>query len=273
MVLGGLGSVKGTLLGGIMLGVVESLGGAFFGDGYRDFIGFVAFLVILSIRPQGLFGRRCSREPHRRRRASLVIVAAGALVGADAGPARLRRCSSAYEIAQLAALAQAWNLMAGYGGLVSLAVAAFVGIGAYATSKLSISSGFGMAPSVLAGGVFATIFALLVSVPMFRFRGLYFTIGSLVLASALRIFMVNCNGLGGNAGPDADRASPRPRPTSTCYALGAAAIASLLDRAGAARARLGLGLMAVRDDEDVAERVGVATFRTKLVGVRALGAS
>jgi branched-chain amino acid transport system permease protein len=57
VVLGGLGSVKGTLLGAIALGLVESVGAAFFGDGYRDFIGFVAFLIILSIRPQGLFGR------------------------------------------------------------------------------------------------------------------------------------------------------------------------------------------------------------------------
>jgi branched-chain amino acid transport system permease protein len=57
VVLGGLGSVKGTLFGAIMLGVIESLGAAFFGDGYRDFIGFVAFLVVLSLRPQGLFGR------------------------------------------------------------------------------------------------------------------------------------------------------------------------------------------------------------------------
>jgi branched-chain amino acid transport system permease protein len=57
VVLGGLGSVKGTLLGAIMLGLVESVGAAFFGDGYRDFIGFVAFLIILSVRPQGLFGR------------------------------------------------------------------------------------------------------------------------------------------------------------------------------------------------------------------------
>jgi branched-chain amino acid transport system permease protein len=56
VVLGGLGSVKGTLLGGILLGAVESIGAAFFGDGYRDFVGFVAFLVILSLRPQGLFG-------------------------------------------------------------------------------------------------------------------------------------------------------------------------------------------------------------------------
>jgi branched-chain amino acid transport system permease protein len=57
VVLGGLGSVKGTLLGAILLGVIESVGAAFVGDGYRDFIGFVAFLIVLSLRPQGLFGR------------------------------------------------------------------------------------------------------------------------------------------------------------------------------------------------------------------------
>jgi branched-chain amino acid transport system permease protein len=57
VVLGGLGSVKGTLLGGLLLGAVEAVGGAFVGDGYRDFIGFAAFLVILTLRPQGLFGK------------------------------------------------------------------------------------------------------------------------------------------------------------------------------------------------------------------------
>ena len=57
VVLGGLGSVKGTLLGGLLLGVIQSVGASFVGDGYRDFIGFVAFLIILSVRPQGLFGK------------------------------------------------------------------------------------------------------------------------------------------------------------------------------------------------------------------------
>jgi branched-chain amino acid transport system permease protein len=57
VVLGGLGSVKGTLLGAILLGLIESVGASFVGDGYRDFIGFVAFLIVLSLRPQGLFGR------------------------------------------------------------------------------------------------------------------------------------------------------------------------------------------------------------------------
>jgi branched-chain amino acid transport system permease protein len=57
VVLGGLGSIKGTFVGGILIGVIESVGAAFIGDGYRDFIGFAAFLVILALRPRGLFGR------------------------------------------------------------------------------------------------------------------------------------------------------------------------------------------------------------------------
>lgn len=57
VVLGGLGSIKGTFYGGLLLGLIESVGASFFGDGYRDFIGFMAFLIILAVRPQGLFGR------------------------------------------------------------------------------------------------------------------------------------------------------------------------------------------------------------------------
>jgi branched-chain amino acid transport system permease protein len=58
VVLGGLGSIKGTLVGGILLGLVESVGAAFFGDGYLEVIGLVTFLIVLTIRPQGLFGGR-----------------------------------------------------------------------------------------------------------------------------------------------------------------------------------------------------------------------
>jgi branched-chain amino acid transport system permease protein len=60
VVLGGAGSVKGTLLGGLILGLIQSLGATFTGDGWRTFIGYVVFLIVLSIRPQGLFGRKGS---------------------------------------------------------------------------------------------------------------------------------------------------------------------------------------------------------------------
>jgi len=106
------------------------------------------------------------------------------------------------------------------------------------------------------------VFALAVSVPMFRFRGLYFTIGSLVLAEALGIFMSNYNGLGGNQGITLTDTAPS---AETVYLLSLAlAVAVTLTVAWLVRTRLGLGLRAIRDDEDVAERVGVRTFRTKL---------
>jgi branched-chain amino acid transport system permease protein len=57
VVLGGLGSVKGTIIGGIVLGVAESWGALVAGDGYRLLIGLLVFLMLLAARPQGLFGR------------------------------------------------------------------------------------------------------------------------------------------------------------------------------------------------------------------------
>jgi ABC-type branched-subunit amino acid transport system ATPase component/ABC-type branched-subunit amino acid transport system permease subunit len=167
-----------------------------------------------------------------------------------------------FRIFQLVALAEAWNLMAGYAGMVSLAPAAFIGAGSYATAKLSISAGFAVIPSVAAAGAVAVIFALIVSVPMFRFRGLYFTIATLVLAAALQIFMTNWEGLGGSSGLTLTNIAPTTE-EFYFYSLALAAIATAACFF-AIRSRAGLGLTALRDNEDVAQEVGVRTFRAKL---------
>lgn len=54
IVLGGLGNIMGTLIGGITLGLLQSIGGIVLGDGYRDLVSLVVFLIVLAIRPQGM---------------------------------------------------------------------------------------------------------------------------------------------------------------------------------------------------------------------------
>jgi len=57
VVLGGMGNILGTLAGGLILGTAEGFGAAIVGTGYRDMIGYVIFLIVLTVRPRGLFGK------------------------------------------------------------------------------------------------------------------------------------------------------------------------------------------------------------------------
>lgn len=56
VVLAGMGSIRGVLYGGLLLGVTEALSAYTFGGNYREIVGLIIFVVVLSVRPQGLFG-------------------------------------------------------------------------------------------------------------------------------------------------------------------------------------------------------------------------
>ena len=56
VVLGGVGSIAGTLVGGLVLGVAENVGSLYLGGGFRDIISFTIFLAVLLVKPHGLFG-------------------------------------------------------------------------------------------------------------------------------------------------------------------------------------------------------------------------
>jgi branched-chain amino acid transport system permease protein len=161
------------------------------------------------------------------------------------------------------ALAQSWNLMAGYAGQVNLGHAAFFGLGALVTRTLWIQ-GTPILLAMGAGAAVAVVFGLLVGLPAFRLRGAYFAIGTLALAEILRITV-------GNSLPEI---STLPAATIAGYslaprfylALGLAAL-SVAVVAWTAASRVGLGMRAIREDEAAAEASGVGALRHKLLAL------
>jgi branched-chain amino acid transport system permease protein len=161
------------------------------------------------------------------------------------------------------AMAQMWNLLAGYSGLISLGQQAFVGLGGYTLAVFSMYYGFPIWLSILIGGIISVLFALLISAPIFRMRGVYFAIGTWTVAETLRILFSNWKYVGYGMG-----LFVKPAYTltfNTIYYAGLfVGVASVALVYFLLRSKLGLGLMAMRDDETASETLGVDIFRTKL---------
>jgi branched-chain amino acid transport system permease protein len=160
-------------------------------------------------------------------------------------------------------LAQSWNIIAGYAGQVNLGHAAFFGLGALVTRTLWIG-GTPVLVAMAAGALVAMGFALAIGAVAFRLRGAYFAIGTLALGEILRITVGNIFG----------EISTLPAATIAAYRLTlryylALALAALAVVVGAALAtsRLGLGITAIREDEDAAEASGVSALGLKLTAL------
>jgi branched-chain amino acid transport system permease protein len=169
-----------------------------------------------------------------------------------------------------AALSGAWNLMAGYGGLVSLGQSAFFGIGAYTTAVLYAM--FGISPwiGMLAGVVFTTTTAVLISWPCFRLRGAFFSLATMVFPIVLEIAANNWTSV--TRGPSGIALPFKPGFANFAFnsrwAYMAAAFVLMMVVYAITRwmhrGRLGLYLLAVRDDQGAAESMGVEPVKVKL---------
>lgn len=175
------------------------------------------------------------------------------------------------EIAYYLALAQMWNLLAGYAGLVSVGQQAFLGLGGYALFVFAAKAGIHPLLALPLAGVAAAIFAIPTAFIVFRLRGAYFAIGTWVVAEVYMLSFAQVSALGGGSGMSLPVqtvkaiSSDKLTRESAIYwvalgvAVGAIALVYLW-----LRSRHGLALTAIRDSEPASESLGVNNFRTKI---------
>ena len=161
-----------------------------------------------------------------------------------------------------AALASMWNLLAGYSGMISLGQQMFIGLGGYALAVLSVYYGLPISLSVLLGGMISVILAVLISLPIFRMKGVYFAVGTWIIAEALGICFSNWGyvryGMGMFIQPAYKLSMSSIYYAAMIICIGSIALVYLL-----LRSNLGLALMAIRDDDVASEAMGVNIFRCK----------
>ena len=172
------------------------------------------------------------------------------------------------EFLTLLAMAQMWNLLSGYAGLVSIGQQAFIGVGAYglfiATEMLRV----GVVPAVLLTGGIGLLVGVLTSFFAFRLRDGYFAVGTWVIAEIIRIVVLSSQQLGAGTGVSIRSLvgmDASDRLALTYWLALAVGFGSILVVALIMRSRLGLALRAIRDSEVGAASLGVNVDRAKRI--------
>ncbi len=188
-----------------------------------------------------------------------------------------------FFILTMLVLAQFWNLLAGYGGLVSVGQQAFVGMGAYALFGAVILAGMDPVPAIIISGIAALVIAVPTAFFAFRLNGAYFAIGTWVIAEVVRLLVSQWKTLGGGTGTSLPREatsdiwfvggieamlgvrSSAARDILAYWLALALAVATIGGIYWLLRSRRGLALAAVRDNIEAAKSVGVDAVRMKWV--------
>jgi branched-chain amino acid transport system permease protein len=221
-----------------------------------------------------------TRASGRAAIAGLVLLAVAVALPAFAGRGLIQ---DLFVILTMLTLAQCWNLLAGYAGLVSVGQQAFVGIGAYAMFAGVIFWGWDPVPAILLGGVAAAALSVPTAFFAFRLQGAYFAIGTWVIAEVVRLSVAQWKSLGGGTGTSLPREATSDMifVEGIALALGlrdaaardvlaywlalALAVASIAGVYALLRSRQGLALAAVRDNRVAARAVGVDAHRMNWV--------
>jgi branched-chain amino acid transport system permease protein len=178
---------------------------------------------------------------------------------------------TAFTLLMFIALASSLNILLGYTGYVSFGHIVFFGLGGYFGFYLLSQHNWGLLPAALAGGVVSALIAGLLGLAILRLRGAYFALATIGINEAARAFVDNFSPFGGATGMFVNfsaykaygGAGPALWYTFTC--LWVVTMAVLLVSYLVKHSRFGLGLMAIREDEDAAMVMGVKAPRAKTI--------
>ncbi|MGA8549180.1 MAG: branched-chain amino acid ABC transporter permease [Stellaceae bacterium] len=183
---------------------------------------------------------------------------------------------AAYVVLQYVVLATAWNILGGYTGYTNFGTAAFFAFGAYTAVVLHKLTSVPVPAMILAAGAVSGLLGFGMGYLTLRLKGVFFAIATLALAIVAQTLIVNWDYVGGSRGIYIIR--PQQAPLFGGYIQYLYSLMLLLSWLSVAiartieRSRLGLGLAAIRDDEQAAEASGVPTLRLKLIATTLSGA-
>ena len=174
-------------------------------------------------------------------------------------------------------LGAAWNILGGFAGQVSFGHATFLGAGAYTTMILYLKLGIAPWFGIIAGGAVAALIALPIGFICFRLRGPYFALSTLAVAEIVRLVALNWESL--TAGPVGLLITTLPQvsllgspinwesKTPFYYIAVVIALAAVLATAVMSRTRMGAYLLAIREDIDSAEAIGINTVQVRVAAL------
>lgn len=214
-----------------------------------------------------------AKRPRRFRRArpllnvaAMLAIIAGVVVYGLLAPG-LGLVVTMTTIFMYVALTQAWNVLGGYGGYLNLGVASFFGIGAYTTAILFHEYGWSPFYTAPLAGLVVAVFGLIVGLPSLRLRGAYFAIVTLIITFAVQLTVFDLDITQGSLGIVITPLSLSARHNDQLFYFLFLGLALLLTAIVYAigRSNFGYALVAIREDEDAAEVLGVRTGQVKIL--------
>ncbi|WP_024626803.1 ABC transporter permease [Bifidobacterium sp. A11] len=201
--IGGLGSIPGAIIGGLVLGLAEAVGVGLFGDGVHDLITFGTLLLVLILKPSGFLGRKADMGkepmtgtlPEAARPIRLPLwanlgLAAAALATPFIFSDHLAGIGTQVAIYAIAAVGL--TLISGSAGQTILGLAGPVAVGAYASALLTMRLHWPFTLSLLGAAVIAALAASLLTFPVWKLSGHYVAIATIgvgaVMVAIIRIW-------------------------------------------------------------------------------------